>query len=319
MSDIYNKQLKMKSYNMKEYLRDGIQEDMKEFAANAKTQTGYANIDAISGLYPGMYVVGAISSLGKTTFVHQMCDQLAESGKHIIYFSLEQSALELVSKSLARIIGKKDNYKAMTSLQIRMNATDERVKDAISVYNDYAGKVTIVEGRFDTTIVEIEEYVVDYIQTNKIKPIVVIDYLQIIKSDNVRLATKDTVEMNLTKLKQLQRDNNLIMIVISSMNRQNYLTQVDYESFKESGIIEYSADVVWGLQLEVLHDEIFNKQAKLNEKRQKIKDAKAETPRKIELCCLKNRFGKSSYSCSFKYYPQYDYFVPDIRNDIELW
>ena len=55
--------------------------------------------------------------------------------------------------------------------------------------------------------------------------------------------------------------------------RQNYLTQVDFESFKESGGIEYTADVVWGLQLEVLHDALFNSASKINEKRQKIKEA----------------------------------------------
>ncbi|MDR1537755.1 MAG: hypothetical protein LBU32_07125 [Clostridiales bacterium] len=33
------------------------------------------------GLYPGLYVIGAISSLGKTTFVHQLADQLAGYGR----------------------------------------------------------------------------------------------------------------------------------------------------------------------------------------------------------------------------------------------
>ncbi|MBQ8134620.1 MAG: hypothetical protein IJ192_09500, partial [Clostridia bacterium] len=108
--------------------------------------------------------------------------------------------------------------------------------------------------------------------------------------------------------------NKLALIVISSLNRQNYLTQIDYESFKESGGIEYTADVVWGLQLQVLHDEIFDSQAKINEKRQKVRDAKAANPRKIELVCLKNRFGISSYSCAFDYFPQFDLFKPDMSN-----
>ena len=131
------------------------------------------------------------------------------------------------------------------------------------------------------------------------------------------MTTKDLVDSHVRRLKQLQSDNKIAMIVISSLNRQNYLTQIDYESFKESGGIEYTADVIWGLQLTVLHDDVFNSQAKINEKRQKVRDAKAANPRKIELVCLKNRFGVSSYSCAFDYYPQFDMFKP-ILDGIDL-
>ena len=143
--------------------------------------------------------------------------------------------------------------------------------------------------------------------------LVIVDYLQVIQTaPDSRMTTKDAVDLHVRRLKQLQSDNKLALIVISSLNRQNYLTQIDYESFKESGGIEYTADVVWGLQLQVLHDEIFDSQAKINEKRQKVRDAKAANPRKIELVCLKNRFGISSYSCAFDYFPQFDLFKPDM-------
>jgi replicative DNA helicase len=297
--------------NMKTYLHDIMPTDMAEFINGSKTKTGYANLDALTNLYPGLYVIGAISSLGKTTFINQMSDQLAESGEHVIYFSLEQSTLELASKSLSRIMAKKNSDTALTSLQIRKNGNDERVADAVATYDNFANNITIVECNYRTTINDIEQYVNDFINQRKIKPVVVTDYLQVIPSDDPKLSTKELVDMNVRRLKQLQEDNKIAVIVISSLNRQNYLTQIDYESFKESGGIEYTADVVWGLQLEVLHDDIFDSQAKINEKRQKVKDAKAAIPRRIELCCMKNRFGMSSYSCMFNYYPQFDYFVPD--------
>ena len=41
------------------------------------------------------------------------------------------------------------------------------------------------------------------------------------------------------------------LIIISSFNRVNYYRQVSFESFKESGNIEYTADVVWALQMYV--------------------------------------------------------------------
>ena len=141
------------------------------------------------------------------------------------------------------------------------------------------------------------------------------DYLQIIRPLDPKQNTKDAVDGHVRALKKLQTDNDLVLLVISSLNRQNYLTPVDFESFKESGGIEYTADVIWGLQLQIMNGDLFDKKDKLKEKREKVKAAKLENPRKIELVCLKNRYGKSSYSCGFKYYPQFDYFVPQTDFD----
>lgn len=297
--------------NMQRYLYEDMPAEMEDFVAGGKLKSGYANLDAITNLYPGLYVVGAISSLGKTTFVHQMADQLAETGQPVLFFSLEQSTLELASKSLSRIMAKNSAATAMTSLQIRKNGTDPRVKAAIAEYDKYAANLLVAECTFRATIDTIEGTVINYIRKTGKKPVVIVDYLQVIQAPvESRMTAKDLVDLHVRRLKQLQSENKLVLIVISSLNRQNYLTQIDYESFKESGGIEYTADVVWGLQLEVLHDEIFDKQAKINEKRQKVKEAKAANPRRIELVCLKNRFGISSYSCMYDYYPQFDYFNP---------
>ena len=107
----------------------------------------------------------------------------------------------------------------------------------------------------------------------------------------------------------MSRALDLPIFVISSLNRSNYLTPVDFEAFKESGGIEYTADVVWGLQLDVMNDPIFDKEKGVKEKREKVRDAKAAIPREIELVCLKNRYGRS-YNVHFRYYPQYDLFRP---------
>lgn len=128
------------------------------------------------------------------------------------------------------------------------------------------------------------------------------------------MTTKDTVDYHVKRLKELQTEYQLTMIVISSLNRQNYMTAIDFESFKESGGIEYTADVIWGLQLQCIHEKLFSSQNKINEKRQRIKEAKREIPRKIELVCLKNRFGISSYTCQFDYYPNFDWFKADLSN-----
>ena len=101
-------------HNMHTYLHTDMQQDLQTFTGGIKS--GYTNID---DLYTGLYVIGGSSAIGKTTFVHQMADQIAETGYPVLYITLEQSALELASKSLSRIMAKQDAATAMTSLQIR--------------------------------------------------------------------------------------------------------------------------------------------------------------------------------------------------------
>lgn len=287
--------------------------EIERFKQGATRKTGFANLDKeAGGIYPGLYVLGAISSLGKTTFIHQMADQMAAAGEHILYFSLEQSRLEMVSKSLARITAKNDPGSAVTSLQIRAGNLGGAVREAITEYRQAVGdRVSVIEGNFNCTVSFIGQYVGRYMEQNQVKPIVIVDYLQIIQGDPAqRQSTKELIDGNVTELKRISRNRDIPIFLISSLNRSNYLTPVDFESFKESGGIEYTADVIWGLQLQAINDELFNKENKIKEKREKIKEAKAENPRKIELVCLKNRYGISSYSASFEYYPQYDLFKP---------
>ena len=115
------------------------------------------------------------------------------------------------------------------------------------------------------------------------KPVVIVDYLQIIQGDEKRQSTKELIDSNVTELKRISRNNDVPVFVISSLNRSNYLTPVDFESFKESGGIEYTCDVLWGLQLQAINEDVFNSDKKLKEKRERIKEAKAEITRKIEL------------------------------------
>ena len=275
-------------------------------------QTGFANLDEkAGGLYGGLYVLAAISSLGKTSFALQLADQLAERGNDVIFFSLEQSRLELVSKSIARRTAQQDMEKAVTSLAIRKGFLPRQVLDAAQAYKKaVADRISIVEGNFSCNVSFIGDYVRQYIRRNNTRPVVFIDYLQILQpaEDTRRQSTKETVDSTVTELKRISRELDLTMIVISSVNRANYLTPIDFESLKESGSIEFSCDVLWGLQLQCLNAPDFDK-GNIKDQREKVKQAKAANPRKIELCCLKNRYGIANYSCYFDYYPANDLFV----------
>jgi len=303
------RQTQTTAINIGEFLKNNLAEEISKFSCKGKITSGFSNLDEVTDLYPGMYVLGGTSSLGKTTYLHQMSDQIAKTGRKVIYFSLEQTALELVSKSLSRTMGLMNASEALTSLKIREGIRNSLLMDAINEYSSYASNVTVVEGGFSTNVNDIVNYVCTYIKENECNPVVVVDYLQILAPIDHRMSPKDAVDYNVRILKMLQLKYKLVILIISSFNRSNYTAQIDFESFKESGGIEYTADVVWGLQLKIVDSEGFEKRG-IDDKRKAIRDAKAEIPRKIELVCLKNRFGQSSYQCSYDFYPQVDLFKP---------
>ena len=61
-----------------------------------------------------------------------------------------------------------------------------------------------------------------------------------------------------------------------------------------------------GLQLQIMRESIFEDEKKLGEKRKLVKEAKKANPRKIELVCLKNRYGPLDIQCDMLYYPTLD-------------
>lgn len=270
--------------------------------------TGFEEFDLVAGgLYPGLYVIAAISSLGKTTFSLQMAEQIAGAGNDVIFFSLEQSRFEMVAKGISRRTAQKDMRKAVTALAIRKGYVPPHVGEAAEQYKaDVGDRLSIVEGNFNCDIAYISDYIRRYVASNGVRPVVFVDYLQILQPTETRQNTKETVDNAVTELKRLSREVNIPIVAISSVNRANYLTPIDFESLKESGGIEYTADVIIGLQLQCLNSELFAKEKKTTEKRAAVKKAKAANPRKIELVCLKNRYGTPKFSCYFDYYAAYD-------------
>lgn len=301
--------------NTAAYLDNLMAGEIDRFKQAQDRKTGFANLDEkAGGLNAGLYVLAAISSLGKTTLALQMADQIAAQGHEVLFFSMEQSRLEMVSKSLARLTAQADMKTAVNSLSIRRGYLPSQVTAAARQYKEQTGeRMSIIEGNFNCDIGFIADYIRRYKQRTGATPICFIDYLQVLQpaaDGKSRSSKKEEIDLAVTELKRLSRELDLTIIVISSLNRANYMTPFAFESLKESGGIEYTADVVWGLQLACLDEELFDKEGSIKAKRKRINEAKAEEPRKIKFICLKNRYGISNYDCNFAYYPQFDLFVP---------
>ena len=165
------------------------------------------------------------------------------------------------------------------------------------------------EQDIDDLLFELRKYCIEK------APVIVLDYLQIVPINGKETTAKQAIDEIVRKLKNFQRETGTTFIVISSFNRANYSQQVAFESFKESGNIEYSADVVWGLQLYATR-ELKDGIGISSGNREKISKAKEANSRQVELKCLKNRQGRN-YSCFFEYYPAVDTFEECQEKDFK--
>lgn len=275
----------------------------------ADRKTGFSNLDSImNGFLPGIYIVGGLAALGKTSFCWQLLSQLARNGEHCIFVSYEMSKGELFSKSVASEVFKIERNLKMplTSANIgrskffeHRNSFDEVLK-RLSLEKINLRVLELDSPDIDNLLERISLFCSKFDKP----PIVVIDYLQILvgATDN----TKTAIDNILLKLKNFQRKTNTTFIVISSLNRANYNSDISFQAFKESGSVEYSADVIFGLQLLLGKDD---KGKDLPRTFEHIEAAKKQIPRLIQLLCLKNRFG-SNFDVGFLYYPNVDFFEP---------
>ncbi len=300
--------------------------------------TGFNSLDFIlgGGFYSGLYIVGAISSLGKTTFCLQVADRIARQNNDVLIFSLEMSRDELIAKSLSRfsfLSGDSSYFKTTRDVLNGFRYSedyDADIKfmcDIVNDYSKYSDNLYIVEGIGNVSIEAIRNKVRDHIRIIKKVPVVLIDYIQILAPVDIRATDKQNIDKIVLELKRLSRDFGISVLCISSFNRDNYMSPVNLSSFKESGAIEYSSDVLIGLQyygMDYQEDE--TNVARQKRIRNLIKDfelkGKNKESQSIQVKVLKNRNGsKGDFVLNF--YPMFNCFVePEdkkVTDNTEIW
>lgn len=287
---------------------DRFFEEVGGRAQQRAVSTGFRNLDKLldGGLYPGLYVIGAISSLGKTSFALQMADFIAESAADVLFFTMEQSRMELMAKSLSRLSAQLSGYpykQAYTARQLlsgQLAGPPQRQLLLQETKEEYraVGGLFLKEGMADIGVEEIRRTVKDHKNQRGSAPVVVVDYLQILRGADPRVSDKQNMDRAVVELKRLSRDFEIPVIAISSFNRENYRAAVSMEAFKESGAIEYSSDVLLGLQLVGAGTKDFDQNS------EKVKE-----PRQVELVLLKNRNGIPFAKVKFRYYARFNLFL----------
>lgn len=261
-----------------------------------KVRTGFNKLDNLlnGGLPNGLITLGAIPSLGKTTFALQVADNMASmENTKVLFFSLEMTRFDIISKSLSRLSYLTDELENYTFDDLLSNNDDVDFTTLLSKYEPIANNLYTIDYIYD--IQDIEAFIRQFNDLHKNENIIVIiDYLQYILCGN-NGNDKQVIDTITKRLKELAKDLNICIIEISSLNRTNYSGSITMESFKESGSIEYTSDILMGL-------EYVNNGA--NEREYEAK----RNPRKITLSVIKNRYGALG-KINFDFYTTYHTFI----------
>ena len=218
---------------------------------------------------------------------------------------------ELAIKSIARIAKEQNINSSFSSFEIFNNTLSEDdkaiFKSSLKHYIDNIEPYLYFAPIFN--ILELKDLINEYIEMYKVKPIIFVDYIQIMRADKQSANTiKEEVDKVTVELKRISKEYDLIVFAISSLNRSNYSeNRYSYENgkkieieknefstncFKESGIIDYTGDVL----------------IRMNNVNKSYFDTNDDLVQQVELLVLKNRFGTKNEKIKLEFKPKYGLF-----------
>ena len=219
----------------------------------------------------GLYIIGARPGMGKTTLAINIAENIADSGKNILFVSLEMSRIQIMSKRIAL----STNLKYTELMTGKLSAPEANV--AIDAAKRLAVKpFSLIDksGMTSTDILRAAKSV------NNLEAIVV-DYLGLIRPTEEALKRPRYEQMTeiSAQLKAMAKMLNMPVLVLCQLNRENVSragARPQLTDLRDSGAIEQDADAVI-----LLHRKDYYEATK--------EDYEAPQIEEIELIVAKNR------------------------------
>lgn len=206
--------------------------------------TGIDELDeATGGLQaPDLIVVAARPSVGKTALLLQVTRAVAKKGRALAIFSLEMSGKQLTDR-LTSAEGVIDGTllrrpKAMDESDWSRWARGCETVSGMPIYIDETPGVSV-----EAICARTRQLKAQLDETDTPLGAVAIDYLQLIKkgkAENVTTAIGDIT----ASLKALAKELNIVVILLSQLNREAEGKEPNMSHLRDSGSIEQDADVI---------------------------------------------------------------------------
>ena len=205
--------------------------------------TGYSDLDSMlnGGLYSKqLAILGARPSIGKTTLGQNIILNATKSGNKCLFISLEVDKRNVTLKFLSNVASipawKISRNMISDSDRASLELAKERLKDMMIYTNDSSN----MRAR------DIENVIKNQLELNPVD-LVVVDYVQYIRNDNVKGMNEAwSIKENTTALKSMAKQYDVAMLALAQINRkavEGANQEPTINDFKGSGGIEEDADV----------------------------------------------------------------------------
>lgn len=219
---------KMRTYTMQEALNEFRKEQIRK---PDYLKTGIAKLDRAAQIEAGDYVViGARPSQGKTALALKIGRALAQSGKHVGFYSFETS----LNKVAGRIVA---SYCRVGLYDIKMHNVMER-EELLGLSDDL--------GDIPFSITPCSSENVSKIQANILQhgiEVAIIDYIGLLAKNEPGSSRFEQVTNASLAIRAMCQSTGVAAIVLAQVNRAGRDAPT-MEDLKESGQIEQDADVI---------------------------------------------------------------------------
>lgn len=205
-------------------------------------QTGFPDLDSLlTGLHPGqLIVVAARPGVGKSVFVQNVAENLADRGTPTAFFSLEMSQQEIALRALCR--------KAQIDLtRLRTGRVDQvQLESLRRLHTEMQARPLYVEDNASLKPSELRARARRLKSQNGLG-LLVVDYLQLMISEESREKKNDEVAALSRAMKLLAKELAIPVILVSQLNRNTEYRsdkRPTLSDLRDSGAIEQDADVV---------------------------------------------------------------------------
>ncbi len=180
-------------------------------------KTGFDALDSllIGGLQEGLYLVGGEVFAGKTSFLKQMTDHIAETIP-VIFISWDMSSFELWVRSMSRLTDQ--SSKKIIAGQVPINV----IQEANQKYLEIAKNIWTVEADIESSLGDIVLYINKIMQRLNKKPVLILDHLQKIKLSKDTGFTSKEIQIQITyKLHYLSRQWGIPILLAANGSEEN--------------------------------------------------------------------------------------------------